>query len=367
VQRTFAILALLVGLATSVQAQRAWQSEIGVQGTVYGRLVNAGSGGDYTDFIGLPSFNLGPAAPFTPSIYAILPWKDKIGIEVGVSAAQLTGGLAATLVEADLRGNYAFTDQFYFGAGGAVGFISNSGTSETQLGLQGALGYRRHLTGPLNARVEFRAMFWGNTDNVGPRDLYSLLFGVSTRTRRAATTPSRGSRSANRAWTTQLGLSAGYANMHPVGGAGGDITALAFPGFGGALGAFGSPEYTLPPTLFLIFPIGEKFALEPGLDLHRQQSAGSTAFAGNVSARLNYALHNRWYVGLGGSLNYLKGGSQSASRTGLNTAVGYRFPFTQALGGRIELNYTMWGKNTDLAIPPVNVLGLMFGVAVPLK
>ena len=364
-QRTFAMLAVLAGLTTTLQAQRAWQSEIGIQGG-YSRLVSAGSGGTHTDVIGLPGFNLGPAAPFTPSLYAILPGTDKIGIELDVAASQLTGNLAATLVEADLRGNYALTNQFYVGAGGGVGFINNSGTSETQLGLQGALGYRRHLTGPLNGRAEFRAMFWGNTSNVRPRDLYSLLFGVSTRTRGAATTASRGSRSANRAWAPQLGLSAGYANMHPVGG-GADITALAFPSFGGALGAFGSPEYTLPPTLFVILPIGEKFALEPGVDLHRQQSGGTTVFAGNASARLNYALHNRWYVGLGGSLNYLKGGSQSATRTGLNTAVGYRFPFTHALGGRIELNYTMWGKNTSLPVPPVNVMGLMFGVMVPLK
>jgi hypothetical protein len=355
-----------MSVATSAQAQRAWQSEIGIQGG-YSRLVNAGSGGTYTDFIGLPGFNLGPAAPFTPSLYAILPWKDKIAVELGVSAAQLTGNLAATLFEADLRGNYALTDRFYFGAGGGVGYINNAGTNEAQLGLQGALGYRRHLTGPLNARVEFRAMFWGKTDNVAARDLYSLLFGVSTRTRRATTTASRGSRSANRAWGPQLGLAAGYANMHPV-GAGPDITALAFPGFGGALGAFGSPQYTLPPTLFVILPIGQKFAVEPGLDLHRQQGGSSTIFAGNASARLNYALHDRWYAALGGSLNYLKTGGQSATRTGVNTAVGYRFPFTQALGGRIELNYTMWRKNTTApVVPPVNVLGLMFGVTVPLK
>lgn len=36
-------------------------------------------------------------------------------------------------------------------------------------------------------------------------------------------------------------------------------------------------------------------------------------------------------------------------------------------GGRIELNYTMFGKNADLGIPPVNIMGLMFGAMVPLK
>lgn len=365
-QRTFALLAVLLLATTSAQAQKAWQTEIGIQGG-YSRLVAAGSGGSHTDIIGLPGFNLGPAAPLTPAIFAVLPWKDKIAVEVGVAAAQLTGNLAATLVEADVRGDYALTSQFYVGAGGAVGYISNGGIGETQLGLQGALGYRRHLTGPLMGRLEVRAMFWGNTDNVGPTDVYSVLFGVSTRTR-ASASPSRSTRSTspNRAWTPQLGLSAGYVNMHPIGG-GNDITALAFPSFGGALGAFGSPVYTLPATLFAIVPIGTKIAIEPGLDIHRQQANGTTVFAGNFSARLNYAVHNRWYAGLGGNLSYLKGGGQSASRTGLNTAFGYRFPFTHTLGGRVELNYTMWKKNTDLGIPPVNVMGLMLGLSVPLK
>lgn len=360
------MLVLTVAAASTARAQSAWQQEIGVQGG-YSRFVAAGSGGQHSDVFGLPGFNLGPAAPFTPALFAVLPWKKKIGIEIGVSATQLTGTTSATLVEADLRGNYALTPQFYVGAGGGVGFLNNNGTSETQLGLQAAVGYRRHLTGPLMGRIEIRTMFWGNTENVGPTDLYSVLFGVSTRTHGGPASPSRPSRNGNnRAWTPQLGLSAGYANMHPIGG-GADVTSLTFPTFGGALGAYGSPQYSVLPTLYAILPIANKFAIEPGIDVNRLQGSGSTTFAGTVSARLNYALHKRWYAGLGGSLNYLKSGSQSATRTGLNTAVGYRFPFTRALGGRIELNYSMFQKNSDLGIAPVNVVGLMFGASVPLK
>jgi len=363
------MLALAVVVTSTAQGQKSWQSEIGIQGG-YTRLVDAGSGGGHIDLLGLPNFNLGPAAPFAPSIYAILPWKQKIGIELGVSAAQLTGSTSASLFEGDIRGNYAVTKRVYVGAGGALGHIHTAGTTETQLGLHGAVGYRSHLTGPLNARLEVRAMFWGKTNNVGPRDLYSVLFGVSTRTRGAAAAPSRSGRASasSRAWTPQLGVAAGYVNMHPIGGGlGGDVTAIAFPGFGGALGGFGSPQYTAPPTIFAIVPIGTKIALEPGVDITRQQSAGTTVFSGNLGARFDYAVHGRWYAALGGNLNYIKSGSQSASRTGLHTAFGYRFPVTSVVGGRLELNYTMWRKNTTLAIAPVNVFGLMFGATVPLK
>ena len=359
---TFALLALTAGLATTVPAQSAWQSEIGIQGG-YQRLAAAGSGGSYNDYFGLPGFNLGPAAPFTPAFFAVFPWKNKIGVELGVAASQLQGTLSASLVEADLRLNYALTPQIYAAAGGGLGFISNNGTTEQQLGLQAAVGYRRHLTGPLNGRVEFRTMFRGKTDNLGPSNLYSLLFGVSARTGRGAP---RAARAGNSVWTRQLGLAGGYASMHPIGG-GGDITAMAFPSFGSALGAFGSPEYALPTTLFAIFPVGRKIAIEPGFDLHRLQGGGSTTFSANLSARLDYAVGTRWYGALGGNLNYLKAGGQSASRTALQTALGYRFPFTSAFGGRFELNYTMWGKDADNGIAPVNTFAILFGATVPLK
>jgi len=121
VQRTFAILALLVGLATSVQAQRSWQTEIGIQGG-YTRVVSAGSGGGPTDVFSLPGFNVGPAAPFPPAVYAILPWKDKIAIEPELAFSQVFLGSVtqATAIQFGLRGDYAVSRDFYAAAGGAV-------------------------------------------------------------------------------------------------------------------------------------------------------------------------------------------------------------------------------------------------------
>jgi hypothetical protein len=276
--------------------------------------------------------------------------------------SQLTGGTAATLANIGARADYALTPKVYAGAGGAVGFINTSGTSETQLAVQGAVGYRLNLSSSLRGRIEAQATFWGKAENVGAINTYSLLFGVGTSPRRAA--PARRAARTS-AWAPQIGFSAGYANIHPVGG-GGDITALAFPTFGAGLSAL-QPGLTTPPTLFVILPVGHKIAIEPGVDIHRTQSSGTTTFSGNFSARLNYAVHGGWYAAAGGNLNYIKvTGVDAATVSGANVAWGYRFPFWGSLGGRVELNYTMFGDNADVGLPPTNTVGLMFGVLVPL-
>ena len=366
-RKLFTVLALAACAATSAQAQNAWQSELGIQGG-FTRLVQAGSGGGPLDQVSLPGFNLGPAAPFPGGLFLIIPWKPKLAIEPEFSFAELNNaGTAATLISVGLRGNYALSERFYAAAGVGVGYISNTGQNDQQFGLQAALGYRRHFTGPLNVRVEARMTAWAKTDNLTPYDLYSVLVGVST-----GVGARRGGRAAAPArsaslWTKAFGIAGGYVHTHEVGG-GNDLVTLALPGFGGALTAFGTPEGTTPPTLFAIFPMGNKIALEPGIDIHRMQSGGNTVFAGTVQGRFNYSFGSRWYGALGGNLQYIKAtGTDATTRTGLNLAWGYRFQLSGALGGRTELNYTMWGKNTDIGTAPINTLGLMFGVTVPLK
>lgn len=367
-QRTFALVAALSIVATGAQAQRAWQTEVGVQGG-YTRVVAAGLGADPTDLIGLPGFNLGPLIPSSPGVYAIIPWKDKIAVDLDFGVSQLnTGGTSLTLFQLDARGDYAVTKKVYAGAGGGIGYVETGGTSETQLGLQAAVGYRLGLSNSLKGNVEFRATFWGNTQNVGAIDTYALLFRVGAAPHRSAAPARRASASNARtgAWTPLLGVSAGYASIHAVGG--GDVSAIAFPGYGAGLGNIVGTEITLPPTLFAILPIGKKIAIEPGVDLHRTQESGTTSFLGNLSGRLNYAVHGGWYGAAGVNLNYAKqSGASAATRTGANVAWGYRFPFWGTLGGRVELNYTMYKPNTDLATPATNIVGLMFGTTMSLK
>jgi hypothetical protein len=361
------LLALVAGVASSVQAQRAWQTEIGIQGG-FTRAVAAGVGADPIDAFSLPGFNLGPALPLASGLYAIIPWSNKLAVNLDFALSQLSGGTTLTLAQIGARGDYALTPKVYAGAGGAIGYFNSSGTSETQLGVQGAVGYRLNLSSTLRGRIEAVATFWGNTENAPATNTYSVLFGVGTSPRRStAAAPARRGQVGRSLWTPQIGVSAGYASIHPIGG-GGDITALAFPTFGSGLGTL-QPGLTTPPTIFAIFPIGRKIAIEPGVDIHRTQSSGTTTFSGNLSARLNYAVHGGWYAAAGGNLNYIKvTGVDAATVTGANVAWGYRFPsLWGSLGGRVELNYTMFGDNADLGLPPTNTVGLMFSMLVPLK
>jgi len=365
VQRTFALLAVLATVATSAHAQSAWQTEIGIQGG-YTRVVAAGTGAGPTDVIGLPGFNLGPLLPVTPGVYAVIPWKNKIAVDLDFGVSQLNpGGVGLTLFQLGARGDYALTNKLYGSAGGALGYLESGGTSETQLGVQAAVGYRLALSNTLKGKVEFRTMFWHKSQNVGPIDSYSLMFRVGATPHRSAS-PSRRGAARPGEWTSQLGISSGYASIHAVGG--GDVSAIAFPGYGAGLGNIVGGAVTLPPTLFAILPIGKKIAIEPGVDMHRVQASGITTFLGNFSGRLNYAVHGGWYAAAGANLNYIAAtGLKTATRTGANVGWGYRFPFWGALGGRIELNYTMFRPNKDLAIPATNVVGLMFGTSMSLR
>lgn len=364
-RRTFALLALATAITTTAQAQKAWQTEVGLQGG-FTRAVAAGTGSGPTDVISLPGFNLGPILPFATGLYAVIPWSNKVAVNTDVAFSQLTGLGSATLFQLGLRGDYALTNKVYAGAGGTFGYASNGGVSAKQVGLQAGAGYRLHLSNSLNARVEGRATFWAKTSDLPATDTYSLLFGVGTSTHRAAPAARRGAARPGREWSPQFGVSAGYLNIHSIGGA--DVTVIAFPGFGGALGALATPELTGPPTMFAILPIGNRIAIEPGVDMHRAQSGGFTQFLGNFSARLDFAVHGGWYAAAGGNLNYVKvTGTNAASRTGANLGWGYRFPFWGPLSGRVEVNYTMFGKNTDLGTPATNVFGLMFGTTMALR
>ncbi len=370
--RTFAPLALLTVLATTAQAQKSWQTEFGIQGG-FTRLVAAGSGLDPTDAISLPGFNLGNALPATAGVYAIIPWTQKLAVETDFAGSQFsTGFVTVTFLSLGVRGDYALTKNLYAAAGGALAY-NNGLANETQLGIQGAVGYRFRLTSALSGRFEGRTSFFGKASSAGPVDAYAFLFGVSTVTSRGRGGATRSSApAAHRAWRTQLGIAGGYADAHLIGA--GSLTSLAFPGYGGALGnALGGGgslfrAVALPPTVFAIIPVGDKVAIEPALDIHRFQSSGQTDFSGNLSVRLDYAVHGGWYGALGGNLHYIKTtGVNAATRPGLNLGWGYRFPIVASVGGRVEANYTMFKKNADLALPPTNIFGLMFGFAMPIK
>ena len=367
-RKLFAVLALAASVTTNAQAQQVWRTEFGIQGG-YARIKPAGTGAsDQRDLFGVPSFSLPGVLPSNGSLFAILPWKGKLAIETSFSALQgnavaLVGD--ATFFNLGVRGNYAITPKIYGAVGGALQWAENGGQSETQLGVQAALGYRFGFVAGLRGRVEASALFVGKSALLPPANVYAVTFGVSKQigARGRAAAPRR---APDRAWQPMLGVAGGYARTHAVGG-GGDLTSLSVPGFGGALTFLGTPVGG-PPTLFAVLPVGRKLALEPGLDLQRLQLSGTTVFGGNLSLRLDYAVSGGWYGGVGGNLLYVKGTAADAEMlTGVNLGWGYRFPLTGGLAGRFELNYTMMGKNETLGVPPLNTMGLQFAVTMPLQ
>ena len=367
-QRTLALVAVLAGFVSAASAQQSWRTEFGIQGG-FARGVLAGAGAGPTDAITLPGFSLGNTAS---GVYAIIPWTNKFAVETDIAASQFSlGGAVVSLIGVGLRGDYAVTNHVYVAGGGTLAY--NDGlTNETQLGVQGGLGYRFRLSRALNARVEGRTAFMGKADNAAPLNVYSFLLGVSTATSGGEAARISSPRPSNRAWRPQIGVAGGYAGAHLIGV--GSVTSISMPGYGGALGnALGRllpvvRAVTLPPTIFAIIPVGDKVAIEPGLDIQRFHESGQTDFTGNLSVRLDYAVHGGWYGALGGNLHYLKSsGVNAATRTGMNLGWGYRFPLVLGVSGRVEANYTMFKENTDLALPPTNVFGLMFGAAMPIK
>ncbi len=370
-QRFTVILGLALLAVTSAQAQRgSWQSEIGIQGG-FSRFKPAGTGAkDQSDLFDLPGFSSGGYG----ALFAIIPWKDKIAIEPTLSAAEFSiGGLlgaTGSVVSLGVRGDYALTPKIYAAVGGTLGYLEALGQHESQLGVQAALGYRLHLAGSLNGRVEANWQSTKNSNRIAPANVYSLLFGVSTRVSGSGVT--RTTRSPG-AWDRVIGVQGGYSHVHGVGAAGFDMTLLSFPGWGGGL-TTSLPGLSVAPTIFAIFPAGQKLAVEPGIDLHRSQSQGVTAFTANVSARLDYAVSGGWYAAAGGNLVYTKAtpgffadpATSSVSVPGVNVAWGYRFHMAGAFGGRVEANYVMLKQSNDLGLA-TNTFGLMFGATMPLR
>ena len=170
----------------------------------------------------------------------------------------------------------------------------------------------------------------------------------------------------DRAWKTVVGIQGGYTRVHAVNGAG-DLSALSLPGIGGNLSGTGSLTMN-PPTMFVIFPVGRKLAIEPGLDIHRTQGNGQTISSINLSTRANYAVTGGWYAAAGGNLVLLHAtGVGGGNVAGANLAWGYRFPVKGSLGGRAEINYTMMADNSTFGVPPMNTLGVMLGLTMAMK
>jgi len=352
---------LALAAVTSAAAQSSWNTEIGVRGG-YTRIKPAGTGAnDYVDVFGIPGLSVGNLLPTPPTLFMIIPKGDKLAIEPSLTFLQLVAAAANDIVGLGLRVNYALGEKIYAAGGGALTYQSAGGAHDTQLGVQAALGYRLRLTNTLNGRIEAQATSWGKTEFLAPRNTYGVELGVSTRVGGGGATARRGA-APNRMWGPVVGLQGGYFRSHFVGG-GQEIAGFMVPGIGSLLAA---SAVAGPAALFVSFPVGEKIAFEPGLDLVRLQGGGSTTVAAQVNGRLNYAFTDHWYAGAGATLLYGKVTATDAiTNLGAHVAAGYRFALTGGLGARVETSLTMTPANDDF--PAVNTSALSFALTMPLK
>jgi len=389
VRRLFAAAAVtaLAAAPRPVRAQRpqrSWSAELGVQGG-FSRFKPSGTGrSDQADFFDVPGFTLVPLVPASgaTALYAIIPVHGKLALEPSFATSQLEGGSGngLTLVTAGLRGDYAVTRKIYAAAGATLGFVETTGRHETQLGVQAAVGYRLHLAGRLNGRMEASWQSTKNASLLPPWNTYSVLFGISSRVASGAAdgTPSLAADSARpprSAWQPAIGLQGGYQRTHLVGGAG-DITILSFPSWGSGLttSPLGGAVAPSAPALYAIVPVSTRLAVEPGVDVHRTQFNRVTVFSGNLAGRLDWAVSGGWYAAGGLNLHFIKAtkgtfadtSTTAVSVPGVNLGWGYRFHLSGDLAGRVEINYTMFKQNTDLS-RATNTVGLMVGAAMPLK
>jgi hypothetical protein len=357
---------LLVGLATpaAAAAQGWWRPEIGIQGG-FARFKPTGTAApDQTDVWDAP----GDGTRYT-SLFGIIPVTGRLAIEPSLSASQTSlvgdaNGLIAFVstsrVTLVVRGDVALAAGLYAAAGGMLRYLETGATNRTRVGVVAGVGYRVAVGAGLAARIEAEAISVPGADRFIPFNVYALLAGVSKYaggTTRTASPNASGKRAAG--WRPALGVAGGYVQNHSRGSIAGlpvraDQTQLALPG----------SAATTPPVLYAIVPVRGRVALELGVDAHRAQQLDSATFSAQLAPRFDIALHGGWYTAAGGSLRYVEAtGAKGFVLSGATLAAGYRFPLTEQLGGRVELNYTAFKERRDFPLAQ-NIVAVMFGVTM---
>ena len=364
---TVLLLAAFAAPAAAQRGQNAWRSEVGLRGGFsWFQVAGRANAGRY-DMVDLPGGDLLSQGTTYGTLFAVLPWKERVAVEASLSLYQATPPItSATTGVLGLRGDYALTPHLYAAAGGVLSYVEFGGTSERQLGLQAALGYRRHLSGRLDARLEAQVVTMKRASDFIPYDVWSLLFGITTGARATGT---RGTTSAP--WTLAIGVNGGYQRLHVNGGA--TFSAFAFPA-AGTSGISGLTTFgPYPASLFVTIPFGARTAIETGWDLHRVKlyNGNQTATVGQVAPRLDYALGAHWFVAAGAGFRMVKAtnGIRLMAQSGVQAAAGYRFPLVGDAGGRVEVSYAVYKKRSGISsyFSDVNLFSMLVGAELALK
>lgn len=365
VHRRIAILlaALTAAPPGSTAAQRFWAPQVGIQGGL-ARVSPTGTGGAdrHVDFLDVPGFGDAYA-----SLYFVAPIAGRWALEPSLVAFQgsfldNTGvfpSAGASQLLFSLRANFALSRHFYLAAGGNVVYQEAGGIHDTQLGVEGGFGARLAPGARTEARMEGRMAVAGKTDFFAPVAVYGLLFGVATRLDGGG-----GPAAARRqGWVPALGVAGGYARTHFNGSSFGltlvlDGTTFALPGSG----------VTTPATFFAIVPVTGRWAIEPAVDLHRDQGGGVTSFDGHASTRVNYLIRGGWYGALGGNVRYVQStGTKGFALLGAQAATGYQFALLTGVRLRVEASFTTFAPNRASFPFTSNTFALLGGVLFPLR
>ncbi len=155
-------------------------------------------------------------------------------------------------------------------------------------------------------------------------------------------------------WTTHVGIQGGWSRVQQTGVAGDPLFSLTFPGL--SLGS----SLPAPGAVFVIAPISDRLAVEPGFSAAQLGLLGSSATLG---VRLDYSMGRGLYAALGGVLAYRQANGATDVQPGIQAALGFRRHVSGTLHGRVEVNWQTIARSDRFTAK--NAYSVLLGLTAP--
>lgn len=359
-------LAFLLGATAPLAAQQQWQPEIGLRAG-FTKFDVPNSSGDLS-IIDFP-FGGGYSGTVNPSaLYGIIPLRGRFALQPSFGFYNISAsGTTITTASPGIRLNVAIADGFYGGVGATAYILKQDGFEATQGGYEAAIGYRRPVGSRLHGSAEFFYEKREQDNALLKLNAYGVRIGMGYAisgegaARRATGRPMSESRPM---WKKAIAVQGGWSLVSFPNAT--DLTTFSLP-FSGQTPLAGTIAVPGPSGLSMLFPVGEKFALEPSVDFHRYSPSGSDASTfWQLGGRVNYAFNHAAYAAAGLEFSgFSVTGASDKSRVTELLAAGFRFPITGALMGRTEFDYRTFDGNDIL--PSGQATSFVFGLMMPLN
>lgn len=356
-----AVLASVLAVPAMAQKPMAWATEIGIKSNYSVTTI------DETDIttIGLPGggglFGFGGVS----SLYGVIPVSERFAVEPSLGLTDLGGdGGAFTTTNVSVRALFSAWRGLYVGAGPTMALLKQGGEQETVFGVNLGAGYRFPITGNLVGRGELFYEMTQESDIIGDNSAstYGLVLGLGI-TPKDVESSTAGQNAG--LWQWAFGIQSGYS--HISGDGFGDVNALSFPGGQGGINiAAGAPLPGIAP-IFVLIPVGKRFALEPSLSYSSIDLDGSSQVSTYaVGLRGNYAFNKTLYAGISADYQGYGGDIDADASTGFGAAFGARFPIVGGFSGRTELSWRDFSGDENFT-GDYTITGLSFAIMAPLK